>query len=895
MNFPILGRGRLLALVALALPPLAPAQAVFPGLQSSKLDPGVHGRALIEEMNCTACHSSESVAASSRKSPRLAGVANRVNPEYLQAFIAAPHQVKPGTPMPDLLAHLAGEEKQEVARAITHYLGSLAKGPNFELQAPDAVAAEHGEELFHSVGCVACHAPRDPAGKELLTGSSVPLGALDKKYSFRSLSDFLRRPHSVRPSGRMPDLRLPSKEIEQITHYLLRDTRVPGHLEFTTWRGKVWEGLDGDVQKEKAGQVDAFSLEPFNNGKVPHHTAIRFAGFLDLKAAGDYKFYLEMNGGTLRIGGKDIASENPSDRRGIKRFEGSAALGAGWNQIELTYFHTGRKPSFRFEMEGPGFARGPIPPSMLATSDRPVAIVSPLAVDPALAAAGKQHFEKLGCAQCHDDIKAERRDYLAMAKLDVLKGCLAEAEGSPRFQLSADQKELIAAALPKVDTQRFSDQQMVNKTLSSLNCIACHERDGLGGISPERNPYFTGTREELGDQGRLPPPLTHVGAKLTKDWLAQVMVHGGRQRHYLNTRMPLFGEANVGHLVDRFEKVDSLEELKIPKIANMRESKRAGYEMMGTTGFSCIACHDFNGQKSGAGALELVGVTDRLKKNWFHLYMRHPARFHPTVIMPSYWPGGQSIRKEVLDGDTDQQIEALWAYLSDGKRAKSPKGLSRQSNELRVADETLMCRGRGTASYRGIGVGYPERISLAFDSEEMALRQLWKGEFANVDHGRFHVRGDQRIQFPAGIPFHRLASMDDSWPYKGKTNYTFPQDHGYQYRGYFLDKEKRPTFMYEYGEIAVQDFFHDYLDEDGKSYFKRTMSFEAPAKQERFYFRLASGKQISKLATGWKIDQLEIRLPGDLEPQVRDGDPKELIVPLSIPEGKTTIQLEYRW
>ena len=172
--------------------------------------------------------------------------------------------------------------------------------------------------------------------------------------------------------------------------------------------------------------------------------------------------------------------------------------------------------------------------------------------------------------------------------------------------------------------------------------------------------------------------------------------------------------------------------------------------------------------------------------------MRQPSRFHPTVIMPSYWPGGQAIRKDVLNGNTDQQIEALWAYLSDGARAKNPKGLSRQSNELRVADETVMCRGRGVASYRGIGVGYPERISLAFDSEEMSLRQMWKGEFADIDHGSFRARGEERIVFPAGVPFHRLATMDDNWPYKGKTNYTFPQDHGYQYRGYRLDKNKLP-------------------------------------------------------------------------------------------------------
>ena len=137
--------------------------------------------------------------------------------------------------------------------------------------------------------------------------------------------------------------------------------------------------------------------------------------------------------------------------------------------------------------------------------------------------------------------------------------------------------------------------------------------------------------------------------------------------------------------------------------------------------------------------------------------------------------------------------------------------------------------------------------------------------------------------------------MDDSWPYKGKTNYRFPHDQGYQYRGYFLDKEKRPTFMYQYGEIAVEDFFEDLLDDDGKAYFRRTLTLTAPADQEPFYFRVASGKKIERAGEAWKIDKLELRLASDYSGQVRDGDPQELLLPLTIPKGKTVLQLEYQW
>lgn len=875
---------------------VASAQVVLPGLETSELEPALKGRVLIEELSCASCHKADAVAASSRQAPRLSAVGGRVNPDYLQAFIESPQRIKPGTLMPDLLGALGAGERREVAASITHFLLSLDRDAVFELEAPDAVAAAQGERLFHAVGCVACHSPRDPDGKELLPETSVPLGDLEKKYSHRSLGEFLRRPHASRPSGRMPELRLPGHEIERITHYLLQKTAVPGHLAYTTWRGKVWEGLEGDVEAEKAGQVADFSLARFGKGTVQHHTAIRYRGFLRIQDAGEFTFHVEMNGGRLLVNGTEVVGAAPSDRRGTKKLSGVAKLASGWNHLELTYFHTGHEPRLGFEMEGPGFERQAIPASMLATSDKPIPVLTALKIDPDLVEKGRSHFERLGCAQCHDDIKSPRRQYTDMARLDFGKGCLAEDPATPRFLLSPDQKRLIALALPPTEASTFTDLQRVNKTLVAFNCIACHERAGLGGVSPERNAHFTGTKEALGDQGRLPPPLSHIGAKLTRSWLTEVLFRGGRQRPYLNTRMPVFGEAQVGHLVELFEAVDTLEEVSIPKISNLRESKDAGYEMMGTNGLSCVACHDFNGQQaSGAGALELVYVTERLQKRWFHLYLREPSRFHPAVIMPGYWPGGQSIRQEILNGDTDQQIEALWAYLSDGTRARSPRGLSRKSQELRVTTEAVLCRGRGPASYRGIGVGYPERISLVFDSEEMALRQLWKGEFANVDNGSFSPRGEERIEFPAGVPFHRLASLDGPWPYKGKTNYLFPQDHGYQYRGYFLDQERRPTFLYRYGEIAVEDFFKDLLDEAGKAFFRRTLTFAAPTRQESFFFRVASGKEVTAVEMGWQIDKLKVRVPGDQRCQVRDGQPRELLMQLDLPEGKTVLELEYRW
>ena len=877
--------------------PAAFAEPIVPGLASSQIDPELKGLVLIEELNCAACHAGDaSLAARSKKAPRLSEVGSRVNPNYLEAFIRDPHAIKPGTTMPDVLTQLGAEERRQVAISLTHFLSSLKKN-DFALQQPDAVAAQQGKQLFHSRGCAACHSPRDEKGMELLAKTSAPLGALEKKYSFKSLVDFLRQPHASRPSGRMPEMRLSGQDLERIAHYLLQNTRVPGALSYTLYRGQVWEGLESDkVTAERAGHVKDFELESL--GKPQHHTAIRYEGWMNIANEGRYTFFLKMNGGSLSVDGKKIIEQEPSDRRGLKQLEGAAELDAGWRKIQLTYFHTGREPKFSCEMQGPQFPRGPIPSSMLSISNEKIPVLEPLKVDAELAARGREHFGKLGCANCHDDLRVPAKPGTAFAKLDASRGCVGEAAGAwPRFDLNAEQRGWIAKALPRAERPQLDDKQQIHKTLVTFNCIACHERTGLGGIAPERNALFTGTQPALGDQGRLPPPLSHVGAKLKPEWLAEVLLRGKRQRDYLDAAMPQFGEANVGHLVELFGKVDELETVTLPKVANIQESKNAGYELVGTTGLSCVACHEFNGQKSGeVSALDIARVPERLKKNWFALYMRQPSRFHPTVIMPSYWPDGKSTRPTILGGDTAQQIEALWTYLEDGIRAKKPVGLGRQSNELRVGDVTEICRGRGPAGYRGIGVGYPERVSLAFDSGEMALRQLWKGDFANVDFGSFHPRGTEQISFPPGIPFHRLKSLDDNWPYKGKTNYPFPQDHGYEFRGYHLDAKRRPTFLYCYGDIAVEDYFEDVRDKDGNAYFKRTFRFDAPAEQAPFHFRAAAGKKITARSDrSFSIDKLELRITSEHKGVVREGEPGEVLIPLTLPKGRSTLTLEYQW
>ena len=52
---------------------------------------------------------------------------------------------------------------------------------------------------------------------------------------------------------------------------------------------------------------------------------------------------------------------------------------------------------------------------------------------------------------------------------------------------------------------------------------------------------------------------------------------------------------------------------------------------------------------------------------------------------------------------------------------------------------------------------------------------------------------------------------------------------------------------------------------------------------------------IMKTGKEWKVDGLTLRLSGEGKALVREGEPQELLLPLTLSAGKTDIKVEYRW
>ena len=97
-------------------------------------------------------------------------------------------------------------------------------------------------------------------------------------------------------------------------------------------------------------------------------------------------------------------------------------------------------------------------------------------------------------------------------------------------------------------------------------------------------------RVDLGDEGRLPPELHMVGAKLTDAGFDDMLLGGQKYRTYMATRMPQFGKENIGALPQLFAKADAG---KVPSHEPQFSARLVdqGRQLVGKKKLACINCH----------------------------------------------------------------------------------------------------------------------------------------------------------------------------------------------------------------------------------------------------------------------------------------------------------------
>lgn len=879
------------------------------------------GQLLLGELNCVACHAAEGLAATTvaaKKAPILDHVGKRVRPEFLREFLLNPQAAKPGTTMPHVLAGGSDAERAAQAESLVHFLsltGALVEG------SATAPAVKRGEQLFHQIGCVACHDRQTPGAESL--PDSVPLGTLSKKYSLPSLQQFLAEPLAVRPSGRMPHLNLTAEESRDVAAYLLRDLPMSANLRFTYYEGR-WDKLPdfAALTPKSSGTSTGFALAQGRGDDF----ALRFEGFVQIPRDGQYLFRIGSDDGSrLLIDGREVARVDGIHP--LQFGEGRVELKAGPRKLTVEYFEQGGGEELQAEIEGPGLARQPLESLVTLDATPPAtARLRQFVADPAKAEEGRKLFQKLNCVACHALGKQSEPAASAprLAALNPDRGCLGNQPDplgaiTPRFALSTRQTAALRAALKAVSGGGAADSatDAIDRTLTAFNCYSCHQRGGKGGVVEARNASFVTNQPEMGDEGRIPPHLTGVGAKLTAEWLGHVFNNGAKDRPYMFTRMPKFGAANVGHLVAALAAADPEPAYRRPAVAvSPGGLKATGRKLVGAQGFSCIKCHTWgNIPATGIQSIGMTTMVRRLREPWFHAYLLDPPSFRPGTRMPSAWPMGQTLLPNVLNGDTQQQIHSVWAFLSDGDKATVPLGLGRDPIELIADTEPVMYRNfiEG-AGPRAIGVGYPQKLNLAFDANDLRLALVWQGAFIDATRhwtdrgvGFQAPLGDNVWKLPAGVSFANLESPEATWPSQPA------RELGAKFRGYRLNAAREPVFSYEIAGLRIEDHprpLAGSATEGGR--FVRTLVATrlepsargtappaAPNNGAQTWFRAAAGGKIEPLAGGGFLvdNQYRVKVAVAKETAIvrHRGNQQEVVVPLPATGGPVTIIQELQW
>jgi mono/diheme cytochrome c family protein len=319
----------------------------------------------------------------------------------------------------------------------------------------------------------------------------------------------------------------------------------------------------------------------------------------------------------LWIGDK-LVVDNGGDHAPEEK-SGTIELSAGAHPITVTFYNNGAGYELRVLWQPPGGQRAAIPAEVLSHMGQPMLPIGGEAFtrDATKAERGKVLFGSLGCAACHEhsEITPAKLAAKSFAEMAASGGCLDESvkAGLPDYRLDADQRAALKTVLSNKNSraQILTPDVQVRNTMASLNCVACHTRDGKGGPTNARLQYFMGVGEaDLGDEGRIPPHLTKVGHKLRREAMVDILEKGLSVRPYMATRMPEFGHEVIGKMPHLFEQADGAQTKSEPPTSALDE--KWGRKLVGVGGLSCISCHMFANRKSlGIPAVDMTMMTRR--------------------------------------------------------------------------------------------------------------------------------------------------------------------------------------------------------------------------------------------------------------------------------------------
>ncbi|HUR47026.1 MAG TPA: hypothetical protein VMZ27_14200, partial [Candidatus Saccharimonadales bacterium] len=292
---------------------------------------------------------------------------------------------------------------------------------------------------------------------------------------------------------------------------------------------------------------------------------------------------------------------------------------------------------------------------------------------PALLEKGKNLVQSAGCLQCHSlklENKSTAPDFaklVSAAKADRSKSPKGDCLGATPFadySFSPQEKAALGAFIARGEDSllRHVPVEFAGRQSRELNCTGCHGQvDGF-------------------------PPLELLGGKLKPEWMAQFI--GGEitykpraEKHpkgepWLEMRMPAF-KTRPRLLAEGLAEQHGYAPKTPAEPPLNEELARLGQKLVGKDGgFSCISCHSVASLEATevfeSEGINLAYSADRLLPQYYRRWLRSPLSIDPQTKMPVYFEDGKSPLTDILDGDGEKQIEAVWQYLRLGQKMPLP-------------------------------------------------------------------------------------------------------------------------------------------------------------------------------------------------------------------------------
>ena len=780
----------------------------------------------------------------------------------------------------------------------------------FQANSPDQSTL--GKLLLTELNCTACHS----GGSELKPKGGPMLSGVGNRFQRDWIERYLRSPSTEKRGGTMPHMLhlVPDNErdttIKALVAYLSKDPSAEPKIVASGGSPvahEFWLKGDTDRGRKLYHQIGCIACHAIDNG-IQAQTKVR--SDLESKIAS-----LDLDPEEL----EEMGLVLPKDLRPVPIGTVAAKYRLRSLSMYLLAPHllrpAGRMPSLELQPnEAADIATYLIGKDKnLSTSVDGIEDSTPTGTtkrtdgNATLLEQGRILFAKLACGNCHASPDSKPTMSKPLQELDVYasRGCLAEDRSGPQFGLSDHQKKAIQSTIETFRSETpghgSSSQKRAGElelTMMQLNCYACHERSGRGGAGPKQWPFFENTQQiDIGDEGRMPPSLDHVGRKLKTAWLQKVLEGVGDVRPHFRVRMPVFQDHSKA-LASLFAEVDQATETTKSTSSPPKHAKtldlEAGRNIMDS---GCVQCHAFRTESlPGTIGIDIANIGDRLHREWFEAFLLNPASLKKNTRMPSFFPDGKSSVPHVLEGHVPSQLESLWGYLN-AKDTPLPNKLELSRSQLfelvpnksPIVLRTFM--ELQSAGNFAIAVGFPEQQNYAFDAQGIRLAEVWKGKFLNAQ-GSWYDRFA-----PPAIPLGTdpiLLPRASYYLRKSETDFIPVEKSRMQFRGYALDSHDVPVFRYTVEENTIEDVIRS-IPQEGlvRSLRISNPHSEDTAKTTAVWLMISD--QVLRLEDDivWTKSNLKVRLSPSTTRQLvpRDGK-SDLFILLSSDE---TVEVRYQW